>query len=776
MKNAATLSPDYEYAIIHWGQSNAAPQGTAASFFGAAPHLSLRSAGGALTLVVPYVDAGGGLFQIAVAEQLTAGQWTGATLRLTVSSSVGTLVVGYGTVEACTAYVPAVVSPPTPAVPAYLYVRWAVAPAADTTGGWVVLEDQWRSYPNVRMLTAYLPEEPGGYPEGDAEVPGYDFTGLTYEDAGLFLPWTVKEGVAGPGTTGTGHGSTAPTATTFTAAAALKKPDGTAGAASNLYAGGILLVGTSYARIASHDNAGVVTLDSDGWVGGTPAVGQAYEIHVPHYDDNPYHRLRGFRYPNNHSQPSGSLLGQLKNVPAEVTTGKYGESIGETLSLASKLSATLGVRINVIHLATGATGQLLRMTSDVATNGYEFGWFNRHLSHDWTPGNPNNLANRLKRMVTVMAPAALVAEGNTKPLRILAIRGSQGETDAGQPEGRALFRHTLPRFYAWLRDLIVEAGLSAYPRNVKIPVVHNEILPIWESTILPDLDTEGLVNQAILDFAAKDLAAASFNTDDVPVGTGNDYIHYTGAGQVENASRAVAALLPLINRAVRMSVTDNGADVEIANLALSHLGDSARVTALDGTDTMAQAELCRQFYPLALQTLLEAFQWKFATRRVSLVEVTNDRTEWQYAYALPGDMQTAIAVVPTNAIDDMVDVPQGSFSTGTPLQQTVNRDFVIEIDEDGYQVLRTNQEDAVLRYQALVTDASQYPASFKLALSWQLASMLAGPILKGSAGEQAGLRAAQMARAYVQQSAAQDGGQRQITKRPAPKWINARGF
>ena len=56
-------------------------------------------------------------------------------------------------------------------------------------------------------------------------------------------------------------------------------------------------------------------------------------------------------------------------------------------------------------------------------------------------------------------------------------------------------------------------------------------------------------------------------------------------------------------------------EVDICNLALSHLGDTATIASLDPPEGSAQAEHCARFYPIARDSLLEMHAWGFATSR-----------------------------------------------------------------------------------------------------------------------------------------------------------------
>jgi hypothetical protein len=113
--------------------------------------------------------------------------------------------------------------------------------------------------------------------------------------------------------------------------------------------------------------------------------------------------------------------------------------------------------------------------------------------------------------------------------------------------------------------------------------------------------------------------------------------------------------------------------VSICNLALSHLGDTATVSAIDPPEGSAQAQHCARFYPIARDALLEMAAWNFATKRATLAELTNTSTEWLYAYALPSGCINLLAVHPADATDDYS--PDGS-TDYTP------KPFTIEINDD----------------------------------------------------------------------------------------------
>ena len=222
--------------------------------------------------------------------------------------------------------------------------------------------------------------------------------------------------------------------------------------------------------------------------------------------------------------------------------------------------------------------------------------------------------------------------------------------------------------------------------------------------------------------------------------------------------------------------------VDICNLALAYLGDDATVASIDPPEGSAQAEHCQRFYPIARDTLLQMHAWNFASRRVSLAQVTMPYTMWKYAYACPGDMMTAVAVLPPQAENDYAvrAYPADRYGWGwinTPFVAGgtyVPQEYQIETDTAGNKVIYTNQENALLRYQALVTDPTKFDPLFAIALSHHLAGMLAGPVIKGTEGATEGKRQTQLALGYVQMARASDGNQRNVKPEHITSWISGR--
>lgn len=163
--------------------------------------------------------------------------------------------------------------------------------------------------------------------------------------------------------------------------------------------------------------------------------------------------------------------------------------------------------------------------------------------------------------------------------------------------------------------------------------------------------------------------------------------------------------------------------VDIWNLALSHIAHRAVIA--DPDEATTEANHCRRFYPIALRVALEHFLWSFATRRVPLAEVTNPVDHWMFAYAMPTGVVKARSVLLPESTDDAKE-----------------QDFAVESAADGSLIILTNVEDAVLKYTALVEDTNKFTPMFVLALSYDLAAMLAGPIPKDPKVKKAMMEAA----------------------------------
>lgn len=192
--------------------------------------------------------------------------------------------------------------------------------------------------------------------------------------------------------------------------------------------------------------------------------------------------------------------------------------------------------------------------------------------------------------------------------------------------------------------------------------------------------------------------------------------------------------------------------VEICNLALSHVGSDATVASISPPDGSVEAGRCARFYALARQVALTTAQWQFATKRSELATVTNPSTVWAYAYAKPSNCLKPLRVLKAGA------------ST-----EEDGADFEME---EG--LILTNEEAAVLKYTRDVTDTTVYTPEFVSALSWVLASYLAGPTIKGADGANASVKLLERAAAEIRRAAAADANRSSQTHAFTPSGLAAR--
>ena len=219
-------------------------------------------------------------------------------------------------------------------------------------------------------------------------------------------------------------------------------------------------------------------------------------------------------------------------------------------------------------------------------------------------------------------------------------------------------------------------------------------------------------------------------------------------------------------------------EVDICNLALAHLGDDATIASLSPPEGSAQAEKAARFYPIARNTLLELHAWNFASKRGNLALTTNSLDQWDYAYVAPADMMSPVAIISPTAQNDYAtrmsagDTPGGITSNYAPTivaGQYTPQQFSLEGD-----LIYTNQENAMLRYQAFITDPSLFSPLFVITLSWHLASMLAGPVIKGDQGAAEAKRSSQMMVNYLNSAKQSDNLHRDITVEHIVSWTSGR--
>jgi len=166
--------------------------------------------------------------------------------------------------------------------------------------------------------------------------------------------------------------------------------------------------------------------------------------------------------------------------------------------------------------------------------------------------------------------------------------------------------------------------------------------------------------------------------------------------------------------------------LDIWNLALAMI--RAKLVQSENEDSL-EAQHCRLHYPSVIASLLEGpHDWGFATRRMVLNAVTNDRdAEWLYAYGLPADMASPTFVLPDlDGLGLGVPIPLPGnpyFEVWSTLREQLAAPYIIE---NG--VLYTNAENASLGYITSEIEPGAIPAKLVDAIAAELAARLAMPV------------------------------------------------
>ena len=169
--------------------------------------------------------------------------------------------------------------------------------------------------------------------------------------------------------------------------------------------------------------------------------------------------------------------------------------------------------------------------------------------------------------------------------------------------------------------------------------------------------------------------------------------------------------------------------IDICNLSLQRLGQRGNIASIDPPeDGNDAAESCAAFFNIAKNDFLETFPWSFAVKRGTLSELTETPIGYRQAYKLPADCLRVI---------QMLYIPSEQAVAGQHGAQRLldAAEWDVELVSGGPALLTDASPDAV-RYISTEVDVNRFSPLAVDALSWLLASHLAGSLLKGAAGMQ----------------------------------------
>lgn len=208
--------------------------------------------------------------------------------------------------------------------------------------------------------------------------------------------------------------------------------------------------------------------------------------------------------------------------------------------------------------------------------------------------------------------------------------------------------------------------------------------------------------------------------------------------------------------------------VSICNLALSYLGDSANMVAINAPEKSTQAELCSRLYPTAVSALLDMHDWSFATKRKVIPELSDeDGFGWRKVFKLPSDTLRIISV--KDYIPQQPDCRITRWVGTFPDHDSVEADFEVKDAK-----LYSDVNSAAVEYISSNVDVSRFTPAFVVALSYFLAHQLVGARVKGKEGQTLAQSLYKQFQIALSTAKTKDASQRQDRIHFVPSWIKAR--
>lgn len=153
---------------------------------------------------------------------------------------------------------------------------------------------------------------------------------------------------------------------------------------------------------------------------------------------------------------------------------------------------------------------------------------------------------------------------------------------------------------------------------------------------------------------------------------------------------------------------------DICNMALSIAGVGYSITDLD-TEKSQEANACRVFYELSLDSSLSDHPWSFATKFLTLSLIEEDPTaEWGYSYGYPNDCVYFRRILSGTRIETRQTLVPYRVAQG-----------------DSGKVVLTDAVEAVAEYTKRTTDVYLYPSYFIYLQALKLATLIVPRLSKG---------------------------------------------
>jgi hypothetical protein len=150
-------------------------------------------------------------------------------------------------------------------------------------------------------------------------------------------------------------------------------------------------------------------------------------------------------------------------------------------------------------------------------------------------------------------------------------------------------------------------------------------------------------------------------------------------------------------------------EVQIARLALQHLGDRYDITSLD--EATPEAEQVKLVFDNVRDMVLREHPWTFARKYATPAQLTGVVPgNWSYMFTYPSDALRIIRIV--NPLGD--NQPPIRFETAR--------------NSADVHVILCNESEPMIEYTKQVTDPQQFDPQFIPALAYRIAQYIAMPI------------------------------------------------
>jgi hypothetical protein len=157
-------------------------------------------------------------------------------------------------------------------------------------------------------------------------------------------------------------------------------------------------------------------------------------------------------------------------------------------------------------------------------------------------------------------------------------------------------------------------------------------------------------------------------------------------------------------------------EVLMANMAIGNVGSSQFINSLE--DRSKEARVCKQFFDIAMDLVLQDFPWTFATKTVLLADIGAPIDPWQYRYAYPNDCLKLRRIFP----------PGGTIYLGRPSKNKGIPHRVITDDVAKVKAILCDAQGAYAEYTFRNRMPGMYSPAFIAAFAMKLATYICTPL------------------------------------------------